>query len=223
MPRDFYPTPAWVTEALAEHVELAGKRILEPACGDGRIAEALRAAGARVCATDIEDRGYSRLQRLLDFTTHEFPQFDGDGIVTNPPSGERNQLAARFVELAIERIGDGGFVAMLLPNDFDCAAGRRHLFGDCRTFYAKLVLTRRIIWFEGPGASPKENHSWFIWRKPARSMRPITLYGPHAASFNEMTARQATQVQRRNYKSQRIALVPPEPNKPKRRSLSTCL
>jgi hypothetical protein len=32
---------------------------------------------------------------------------------------------------------------MLLPNDFDCAAGRRHLFGDCRTFYAKLVLTRR--------------------------------------------------------------------------------
>jgi hypothetical protein len=43
MPRDFYPTPAWVTEALAEHVELAGKRILEPACGDGRMAEALSA------------------------------------------------------------------------------------------------------------------------------------------------------------------------------------
>jgi hypothetical protein len=32
MPRDFYPTPSWVTEVLAEHVELAGKRIWEPAC-----------------------------------------------------------------------------------------------------------------------------------------------------------------------------------------------
>jgi hypothetical protein len=179
MPRDFYPTPAWVTEVLAEHVELAGKRILEPACGDGRMAEALRSAGARVCATDIEDRGYSRLHRLLDFTAPMPMGLPPDGIVTNPPGGERNQLAVRFAELGLERIGPDGFLALLLPNDFDSAAGRRHLFADCVAFSIKIVLTKRIIWFPGPGASPKENHSWFIWRKPAASGRaPIIRYAP---------------------------------------------
>jgi hypothetical protein len=179
MPRpdkDLYPTPPWPTEALVEHIEVAGKRIWEPACGRGDMAETLRAAGARILATDIE---YPRLQRLFDFTS-PMPDWERpDGIVTNPPGGERNTLAVRFVELAIERIGDGGFVAMLLPNDFDCAAGRRHLFAGCPVFYAKPVLTRRIVWFDGPNAAPKENHSWFIWRKLARSMRPITFYGPN--------------------------------------------
>ena len=56
--RDFYPTPAWPIEALAEHVDLRGKDILECACGDGRMARALEAAGAYVTAFDIADYGY---------------------------------------------------------------------------------------------------------------------------------------------------------------------
>jgi len=56
--RDLYPTPAWVIAALAEHVDLRGLTAWEPACGDGRMAEALRAAGcARVYTSDIVDRG----------------------------------------------------------------------------------------------------------------------------------------------------------------------
>ena len=35
--KDFYPTPAWVVEALAEHVDLRGRTVWEPACGDGRL------------------------------------------------------------------------------------------------------------------------------------------------------------------------------------------
>jgi hypothetical protein len=152
-----------------------------PVC-DGRMAEALRGAGARVCATDIEDRGYPRLHRLLDFTASAPPGGQPDGIVTNPPGGERNQLAVRFAELGLERIGADGFLALLLPNDFDSAAGRRHLFADCAAFSAKIVLTRRIVWFPGPGAAPKENHSWFVWRRPARLVRPVILYGPVSMS-----------------------------------------
>jgi hypothetical protein len=34
--RDFYPTPSWVVEALAEHVDLAGMRVWECADDDGR-------------------------------------------------------------------------------------------------------------------------------------------------------------------------------------------
>jgi hypothetical protein len=56
--RDFYPTPAWPIEALAEQVDLRGKRILECACGDGRMARALEAACAYVTAFDIADYDY---------------------------------------------------------------------------------------------------------------------------------------------------------------------
>jgi hypothetical protein len=38
--RDLYPTPHWVVSALAEHVDLRGLTVWEPACGDGRMAEA---------------------------------------------------------------------------------------------------------------------------------------------------------------------------------------
>jgi hypothetical protein len=156
MPRpdkDLYPTPPWPTEALVEHIEVAGKRIWEPACGRGDMAETLRAAGARILATDIE---YPRLQRLFDFTS-PMPDWERpDGIVTNPPGGERNTLAVRFVELAIERIGDGGFVAMLLPNDFDCAAGRRHLFAGCPVFYAKPCSPAALSGSMGRTRHPKK-------------------------------------------------------------------
>jgi hypothetical protein len=142
------------------------------------MAETLRAAGAKVIATDIVDRGYAELDRILDFTTSTPRGLRFSGIITNPPGGERNALAVRFAELGLERIPPGGFLALLLPNDFDSAKSRRHLFADCPSFSAKLVLTRRIVWFESERAAPKENHSWFVWRKRSRSRMPIILYGP---------------------------------------------
>ena len=42
--KDLFPTPSWVTDALAEHIELAGKILWEPAVGSGIMAEALAAA-----------------------------------------------------------------------------------------------------------------------------------------------------------------------------------
>ena len=57
--RDLYPTPSWViSEALAQHVDLAGMRVWECACGNGQMAEALKAAGASVFASDVKDYGY---------------------------------------------------------------------------------------------------------------------------------------------------------------------
>lgn len=57
--RDDYPTPAWVIDALAEHIHLRGRIVWECACGEGRMAEALKAAGcARVYSTGIVN-GYA--------------------------------------------------------------------------------------------------------------------------------------------------------------------
>ena len=69
VPQEFYPTPDWVIEALAEYVVLEGRQVWEPACGDGRMAEALKRAGATVYASDIADRDYAGLHQLLDFTS----------------------------------------------------------------------------------------------------------------------------------------------------------
>jgi hypothetical protein len=73
--RDDYPTPAWVIGALAEHVKLRGWTIWEMACGkEGRMSEALKAAGcARVYSTDISN-GYAGQDEVLDFLSGRLPQ-----------------------------------------------------------------------------------------------------------------------------------------------------
>jgi hypothetical protein len=55
--RDFYPTPAWVTEALLRRVRLP-EGIWEPCCGNGAMAQVLEARGHRIVDTDVVDRGY---------------------------------------------------------------------------------------------------------------------------------------------------------------------
>jgi hypothetical protein len=179
VPRDFYPTPAWVTKALGEYVKFAGQRIWEPAAGRGDMAEVLAAAGADVYSSDIEQRDY-KLDRVHDFLLPPPADLKFHGIISNPPYGLRNSLAVKFIELGLERIGDRGFLALLLPIDFDCARGRRHLFQNCQAFAGKIVLTRRIVWFtrEQGGEAPKENHCWCIWAKPASGRPPSLMYAP---------------------------------------------
>jgi hypothetical protein len=43
------------------------------------------------------------------------------------------------------------------------AATRAHLFADCPMFAKKVVLTKRIQWFEDSNGSPSFNHCWMIW------------------------------------------------------------
>jgi len=182
--RDLYPTrETWVTEALLTYVGLAGRSVWEPAAGKGDMAEVLKAGGAHVFCSDICEHGYP-LDVIGDFTVIAAAAGTRfDAIVTNPPGGARNGLAERFIETGLQHIARGGLLALLLPADFDCAGSRRRFFADCPLFRAKLVLTRRIVWFirpDGKREAPKENHSWFIWERTALRVRvpPLTLYAP---------------------------------------------
>jgi hypothetical protein len=143
--RDCYETPSWVTEALLPHLP-KGLHIWEPACGSGQMVRAL-AQGHSVEATDI-------------VTGTDFLKSDNSygctAVITNPPYG----LAQEFIEHSLKLVG---LTAMLLRTDFDHAKSRKHLFGDCKPFARKLVLTKRIVWFEPAKASPSFNHAWFIW------------------------------------------------------------
>lgn len=169
--RDTYLTPTWVTQALVPHVRTPAQ-VWEPACGPGKIIQALSEKWPEVpiVGTDLD---YGR-----DFLMERELPFDVDAIITNPPYN----LAQEFVEHAVRLMeGRGGYVAMLMRTDWDHAKTRAHLFRDCPAFAKKVVLTKRVVWFEPEpgerGKSPSFNHSWWIW--DWRHEGPPTIaYGP---------------------------------------------
>jgi hypothetical protein len=148
--RDAYQTPAWVTEALIPHLPWREDiSIWEPAAGSGQMVAVLK-RHFPVVASDIE----SGVNFLATSPT------SANAIITNPPYA----LAREFIEHALWLTEPSqGMVAMLLRTDFDHANGRQHLFSRCAVFAKKLVLTRRIVWFEGPKAAPSFNHAWYVW------------------------------------------------------------
>jgi hypothetical protein len=165
--RDDYSTPEWVTMALVPHLPPGQRGVWEPAAGRGKMADTLRKAGFEVSATDIETGDdFLKANQLCNSHIR--------AIVTNPPYA----LAEDFIEHALRLTKPvNGTVAMLLRTDFDHAKTRQQLFGQCRCFWTKLVLTKRIRWFEDSKGSPSFNHSWFLWDWQHRGL-PTLAYGP---------------------------------------------
>jgi hypothetical protein len=155
---DYYPTPSWATEALLQ-VEQFSKRIWEPACGDGAMAEVLLSYGHDVYSTDLYDRGYGVSGEDFTEATLEY-----SNIVTNPPFHSAQQFAERGIELATEK------VALLLRLAFLESAHRAKtifsvnpparvwVFSERITFYPKDAIRR------GSGTTA---YAWFVWDKAA--------------------------------------------------------
>ena len=184
--RDFYPTEPWVTRALLAAVDfraLSGlfcsqTLIWEPACGDGRMAEPIRAAGYDVVASDIADYGYAA--PCLDFLDPEaLTALTGGGelrpvqaIVTNPPF----DLALQFIRRALDLTKPAsGKVAILQRHEFDAPKSNHPLFGP--PFAAKLVLPRRPKWSDDDKASPRFPYAWYVWDW-THSGPPVLRYLP---------------------------------------------
>jgi hypothetical protein len=148
--RDLYETPEWVTLALAPHLPTTDCVVWEPAAGGGKMVAALLKIGFDVSASDIATG--------CDFLTASMPR-PIRAIITNPPY----EFATEFIQRALGGVPNNGFVAMLLRTDFDHAKTRQYLFGDHRAFAKKVVLTKRIKWFEDSKGQPSFNHAWFIW------------------------------------------------------------
>lgn len=155
--RDLYETPAWATEVLLPHLRDLDV-IWEPACASGKMVRVLERI-ATVWGSDIEPgEGYV----YADFLGPT-PRVDVDSIsavITNPPY----EFATEFIDRALDRTEHlGGLVAMILRTDFDHAKTRQRLFSEHRAFAKKIVLTKRIKWFEHSSGQPSFNHAWFIW------------------------------------------------------------
>lgn len=150
--RDLYETPEWVTTALLPHIkDRIDSAIWEPAAASGKMVRALEPLGWPVLGTDIETGD--------DFLAQTRAGYDFDFIITNPPY----EKAQAFIQHAIKLTMGNGLVAMLLRTDFDHAKTRAHLFSMSPRFAKKVVLRRRIRWFEDSKGSPSFNHAWFIW------------------------------------------------------------
>lgn len=98
-PSDFYPTGEPLSEALPA-LEHLGHRVWEPACGNGRLARVLVAAGHQVVATDKMAWGYGRAG--VDFLTMR--RRLAPVIVTNPPFSLWQEFAEHALELGAVKV-----------------------------------------------------------------------------------------------------------------------
>lgn len=163
-PEDLYVTDPKAVEALLA-VEDFDRRIWEPCVGLGHISGVLEKHGHEVRKSDIIDRiGNER----LDFLSCA-EEWDGD-IVTNPPYSK----AQRFVEKALECVGDGHKVAMLLKLTFLEGQERRKLFERTPPrrvwVFSKRVSCAKNGDFEryGNGAVC---YAWFVWERTGSNGR----------------------------------------------------
>lgn len=125
--KEFFPTPAWGTRALIEHVfkplRLYDERneVREPACGAGHMVKVLDEYydDRNVYASDIEHRGWSAESEFLtgDFITN-WDRYHLDWIITNPPFN----LFMPFFECGMKASKIG--IAMLVPLTIAEGVGR---------------------------------------------------------------------------------------------------
>lgn len=163
------------------------RRVWEPACGRGRMARVLQAAGYDVTASDLIDRGYGC--GGVDFLTTR--NLGAPVIITNPPYGP---LVEAFIRHAYA-LG-AGYLALLVKADFFQAAGKaaRHLL------FSELPPTRihplgwRLDW-TGEGR-PVMNCVWLVWDWAA-STEPRTGHGgrPFAQLYAAVTKEEALAAQ----------------------------
>jgi len=154
---DFYPTPAYVTEALLARETFTGT-VWEPACGDGAMSRVLeqKLPLCRILSTDISDYGFGHPG--VDFLkTH----LKVDGIITNPPFRLAHEFAVHSLECADK-------VALFLRLQFLEGARRYCLFRESplKTVY---VFSRRVsLNRNGIKQTQKRGmmaFAWFVWDK----------------------------------------------------------
>ena len=156
-PDDFYPTPVEATRAILQAEALTLRLfdvIWEPAAGDGAMVREMEAAGHRVFASDLVDRGQG--YQICSF--YDYPQAPAKAVLTNPPFKEcsRDPGMVRFMLEAL-RVD---YLALLLPLNWLGAESRMKLWKDFPP--ARVYVMRWRVDFTG-GGSPPIFFCWVVW------------------------------------------------------------
>lgn len=174
---DFFPTPAWATRALIEHVligggwradTLAAMSCWEPACGEGHMARPLKEYFRFVHASDVHDysAAWPGQDRLCDFL---FPGSEPpslrrgvDWVITNPPF----RLASDFVLRGLEIAKTG--VAVLVRTAFIEGVERYQTLYQRHRPAIFAPFAERVPMFKGrvdPKGSTATSYCWLVWSK----------------------------------------------------------
>lgn len=183
--RDAYYTPEFATAALLEHEPgLRGQTLLDPCCGDGRMAAQLGERFQSVGLNDIDarigtalDANCKQLRTFgkLAFLVHhnaavDFPLWEEvDWVITNPPWSHASEIA----QTALRHARKG--VALLVRLTF-LEATRKRSWICGKPPDAVLCLPR--ISFDGSGQTDSAPPAWLLWG-PSVTRRGIFVVGKH--------------------------------------------
>ena len=106
---DYYATEPKAVELLMNEETFDGT-IWENCCGEGHLAEPMKARGYEVISTDLIDRGYGR----GGYNFFDCKECLGDNIVTNPPY----KFSIEWVLHSLELLQPGKKLALFLPIQF---------------------------------------------------------------------------------------------------------
>ena len=173
---DDFPTPPWATRALLEHViekegSVANMTALEPACGRGHMAQALREFFAKVEASDIHDYGHGKVS---DFLNGVYPTDAYDWVITNPPFRHAEEFIQRALPIA--RRG----VAVLVRTVFIESVGRYNRIFRTNPPTKFVQFTERVPMVKGRvdrKASTATGYAWVVWEKQIE-MPPALVWVP---------------------------------------------
>lgn len=182
---DDFPTPPWATRALIEHVieqETGVKEMtaLEPACGRGYMAQAMREYFATVDATDIHDYGRAGTS---DFLNNVYPTDAYDWVITNPPF----RLAEEFIQRALPLARRG--VAMLVRTVFIESVGRYNRIFNVNPPTKVAQFVERVPMVKGRvdrKASTATGYAWVIWEKKIITSPQLVWVPPCRKSLEKL-------------------------------------
>jgi len=154
-PYDFYRTPKWCTEAIADQIHWHNGLVdvLEPCIGDGAISNVL-------LGKYVDHVEWAEITKGRDFLTYDFGR-RFDFVVTNPPFS----LAQEFIEKSLTL---ANCVVMLLRLNFLASKSRKE-FWEKHPPTAIHVLTKRPS-FTGNGTDATD-YAWFVWDSTGRQKK----------------------------------------------------
>lgn len=163
---DFFPTPAWATRALIEHVLRNDKNFKsmvcwEPACGAGHMSVSLNEYFGYVISSDIHDYGFEHLEVIDFLNAEEYPN-NVDWVITNPPFKE----AEEFIKKGLMYANEG--VAMLVRTSFLESVGRYNRLYKNNPPSIVAQFVERVPMAKGrldKKATTATSYMWLVWNK----------------------------------------------------------
>jgi hypothetical protein len=171
---DFYPTPAYATEAMLTHlvtmgVLKPGDHIWEPAAGNGAMVEVIGSHDFFVWASDLRVSDDVYGERGMDFLAQmRPPKLQTKHIFTNPPYALSKEFLLKGLWF-LQEFPQVESVTYLYRLAFLEGAFRGRIFQETPPAHV-LVFSKRLPWYDSETKQMREKdgqyaHAAYTWTK----------------------------------------------------------